>query len=215
MLPSSSFFNFLYVPEVEILFLLFFIFWKKDSTEFLKMFLEHLHIAQAIWAKSPTGKQYGAGLMKTWSGSWDVKALIWSIKYNFSFMTPLPRAPFTSPNCEHLQCNCLKKMLLDFFSCLSFLHLTAVMCDQCIERGFLSCLADPYQLYPLKLKGWLLLEPCKTSRFSFPTMLFPLRVPFFCVSLSTFLSAPQHLQLACAQNKKPRRNFSDAQMAWN
>lgn len=47
-----------------------------------------------------------------------------------------------------------KKMLPDFFSsCLSFLELKAVMCDQCIERRFLSCLAGPYRLQLPKLKG--------------------------------------------------------------
>lgn len=89
-----------------------------------------------------------------------------------------------------------KCSLISFLPVFLFLHLKAVMCDQCVERGFLSCLAGPYQLQLLKLKG-LTAEAGAEKDFM---LLF---VMFFCGSLSTFLSPPQHIKLACAQTKKP------------
>lgn len=91
--------------------------------------------------------------MKTWSGSWDVKALIWSIKCNFYFMTTLPQAPFATLTVSICTATVLKKKAPWFhFFLFSFSHLTGwkrlgVMCDQDVWKSH-----SIFQLQ-LKLKG--------------------------------------------------------------
>lgn len=174
------------------------------------MLLEHLHIAQAIWDKSPTRKQYGSGLMKTWSGSWDVKALIWSIKYNFYFTATLPRACFTSPNCEHLQCNCLK-IIASWFLFFLFFFSTPHSCNVWSVRWKrLSIL--PYWSLPTPSTET---ESLAAAGAKWDFMLLFFHEVFF---PSPFPPSSQHHNISNShvhRIEKPRRNFWDAQMAWN
>lgn len=173
------FLSFLYVPEVKIFIYLFFFLGKERPTR---------DFPDASWT---SGHESSAShsLDQAWRrrGSSDGKARIWLIKYNLYSTTTLPPARSTSPNCEHLQCNCLKKKLPDFFSCcLPSLQLSAGTSDQWRSLSMLPCWS--YQLHLLKLEAWLLLQLNETSLSCFSTSFFPPSFPVFCGSLSIFFS---------------------------
>lgn len=157
--------------------------------------------------------------MKTWSGSWDVKALIWCIKCCFYFMITLPWAPFISLlRASALQLS--KKMLPNFTSSFfSFLHLTrwkrlGVTCDQGVWKSHSSLLGCC--LPTLCWKVWVLQELNETSRPCFSArFLRSLSCSSFTLLSSSSPLLPATLHAHMCTKQKPWREISDAQMAQN
>lgn len=157
--------------------------------------------------------------MKTWSGSWDVKALIWSIKCSFYFMITLPGAAFIAPTASICTATVLK-MLPNFISSFfSFLHLTrwkrlGVTCDQGIWKSHSMLLGCT--LLTLCWKVWLLQELNETSRPCFSArFLHSLSCFSFTVLSSSSPLLPATLHAPMCTKRKPWREISDAQMAQN
>lgn len=158
--------------------------------------------------------------MKTWSGSWDVKALIWSIKCSFYFMITLPGSPFIAPTESICTATVLKKSpLISFLPFFSFLHLTrwkrlGVRRDQCVWKShsiLLGC-----SLPTLCWKVWLLQELNETSRPCFSArFLCSLSCSSFTLLSPSSPLLPATLHAHMCTKRKPWREISDAQMAQN